>query len=141
MSNNVNKASEQGYVAALDGIMRKTLVYGERTLMTEFKLQSGSTLPEHSHPHEQTGYLVSGHIVLSIGGTGYDIRPGDSWVIPGDEVHSAEVKEDSVAVEVWCFARTRGLSAVNASNGSTRLAANVHTGMFAVFIVVKNRWC
>ena len=101
MSNNVNKVSDQGYVAALDGIMRKTLVCGKKTLMTEFKLQRGSVLPTHSHPHEQTGYLVSGHMVLSIGGTDYDIRPGDSWAIAGDEVHSAVVKEDSVAVEVF----------------------------------------
>ena len=101
MSNNVNKASGQGYVAAIDGIARKTLVCGEKTLMTEFKLKRGSVLPMHSHPHEQTGYLVSGHMVLSIDGTDYDIRPGDSWVIAGDMEHGAEVKEDSVAVEVF----------------------------------------
>ena len=44
----------------------KTLVYGARTLMTEFCLKKGSVLPRHSHPHEQTGYLVSGRIKLSI---------------------------------------------------------------------------
>jgi len=101
MINNVNKASDQGYAAALEGITRKTLVYGEKTLMTEFKLKRGSVLPAHSHPHEQTGYLVSGHMVLSIGGTDYDIRPGDAWVIAGDAVHSAVVKEDCVVVEVF----------------------------------------
>ena len=101
MANNVTKASDQGYVPALDGITRKTLVCGEKTLMSEFRLKRGSVLPEHTHPHEQTGYLISGHIVLSIEGTDYDIMPGDSWVIAGDAAHSAAVKEDSVAVEVF----------------------------------------
>ena len=45
----------------------KTLCYGERTLMTEFILERGSTLPVHSHPYEQTGYLVQGRIRLRIG--------------------------------------------------------------------------
>ncbi len=54
-------------IKVLDGITRKTLCYGEKTLMTEFKLQGGKTLPMHNHPEEQTGYLVSGHIILTIG--------------------------------------------------------------------------
>ena len=61
------KQSEKGYVLIVPGIERKTLVYGEKTLMTEFVLKKGNRLPQHSHPHEQTGYLVKGWIRLSIG--------------------------------------------------------------------------
>ena len=35
--------------------------------MTEFRLRQGAVLPRHSHPREQTGYLVKGRIRLSIG--------------------------------------------------------------------------
>ena len=45
----VNSRSENGYVKALDGIKIKTLVYGEKTLMSEFRMEAGSTLPAHSH--------------------------------------------------------------------------------------------
>jgi quercetin dioxygenase-like cupin family protein len=95
------KKSGNGYTSALKGIEQKTLVYGKKTLMTEFLLKKGSSLPVHSHPHEQTGYLVSGHIVLTIGGEQHDTLPGDSWCIAGDVLHSAEMLEDSVAVEVF----------------------------------------
>jgi len=95
------EAAPDGYTEAVQGVFRKTLVHGERTLMTEFKLLAGHMLPSHSHPHEQTGYLVSGHIVLTVDGTPYDMRSGDSWIIlPGIE-HSARIVEDSVAVEVF----------------------------------------
>ena len=60
------KHSEKGYTVALEGIEQKTLVYGERTLMTEFLLKKGSQLPQHSHPYEQTGYLVNGRVRLFI---------------------------------------------------------------------------
>jgi quercetin dioxygenase-like cupin family protein len=95
------KHNASGYIVALEGIERKTLVYGEKTLMTEFRLGKGCTLPRHAHPYEQTGYLVSGRIRLSIGTEECDAHPGDSWSIPGGMEHGAEVMEDSVAVEVF----------------------------------------
>lgn len=97
--------SDQGYIAVLDGIKRKTLVHGEQTLMTEFLLTKGKILPNHSHPQEQTGYLVSGKIVLFIAGEEFEVNPGDSWVIPGDAEHSAKIIKDSVAVEVFAPVR------------------------------------
>ena len=93
--------SESGYHLALMGIEQKTLVYGEKTLMTEFLLRKGSNLPRHTHPHEQTGYLVRGQIRLSIGAEEFEAKPGDSWCIPGGVEHGAEVIEDSVAIEVF----------------------------------------
>jgi len=70
-------------------------------LMSEFRLKKGMTLPMYSHPQEQTGYLVSGHIVMTIDGLEYDIQPGDSWVIAADAAHGAKVLENSVALEVF----------------------------------------
>ena len=85
----VENASERGYVNAMEGIKRKTLVYG------------GKTLPVHAHPQEQTGYLVAGHIILTIGGKPHEMKPGDSWSIPGNVEHGARIIEDSVAIEVF----------------------------------------
>ena len=88
-------------VEALPGIGRKTLVHGERMLMTEFSLAKGRDLPEHAHPYEQAGYLVKGHIALRIGGVERDTLPGDSWCVPANVAHGATVIEDSVALEIF----------------------------------------
>lgn len=95
------KSGKDGYASALPGIELKTLVNGEKTLMSEFVLEQGRQLPRHSHHHEQTGYLVKGHLRLTIGTDVYDVRPGDSWCIPGDVEHGADILEDSVATEVF----------------------------------------
>jgi quercetin dioxygenase-like cupin family protein len=95
------KATHGGYIRVADGIERKTLVFGEKTLMTEFRLGKGSRLPLHQHPYEQTGYLVSGRLALVIEGQRYEMTPGSSWSIPGNTEHGAEIVEDSVAVEVF----------------------------------------
>ncbi len=96
-----SKHDDTGYKDSLKGIRQKTLVYGRKTLMVEFQLQKGAVLPMHKHPHEQTGYLVSGRLDLTIGSETRQIGPGDSWCVPGDTEHGAKAMEDSVAVEVF----------------------------------------
>lgn len=96
-----SKATHEGYIKVVDGVERKTLVYGKNTLLTEFRLEKGKSLPIHKHPSEQTGYLVLGHLVLIINGQKHEMTPGGSWSIPGGVEHGAEVIENSVAVEVF----------------------------------------
>ena len=95
------KKNSNGYNAPLEGIKVKSLTHGEKTHMCEFILDAGSAIPEHSHPHEQTGYLVSGKIELVMEDKTLEAEPGDSWSIPGDVPHSVNVIEDSVIVEVF----------------------------------------
>jgi quercetin dioxygenase-like cupin family protein len=95
------KSVEEGYKTALEGIQLKALVHGENTMLCEFRLEGGRMLPSHSHPHEQTGYIVSGRLNLIIGGERFEAAPGDGWNIPGDVEHSAEILEDAVVIEVF----------------------------------------
>ncbi|MBA3028206.1 MAG: cupin domain-containing protein [Desulfobacteraceae bacterium] len=90
-----------GYLNPVEGIHHKTIAFGKNTLMAEFLLHANSKLPRHSHPHEQTGYLISGHIRLFIGDESFLCHPGDSWCIPGNVEHSADVIENAVAIEVF----------------------------------------
>jgi quercetin dioxygenase-like cupin family protein len=95
------KRSAENYDDPLPGIKRKTLVFGEKTLMTEFVLAARSVLPKHSHPHEQTGYLVKGSLRF-FGDEGETIvTPGCSWSFKGGVIHGAYALEGSVAIEVF----------------------------------------
>ena len=95
------KANGNGYQQVLPGIRIKTLKYGELTLFTEFKMEKGSVLPKHSHVHEQTGYLIRGNIILTIGTEEYEVAQGDCWCIPSNVEHRAKILSDSVAIEVF----------------------------------------
>jgi quercetin dioxygenase-like cupin family protein len=101
VSARVRHADPAGYVGALPGILRKTLVDGGRTQLVEFKLEKNAVIPAHDHPQEQTGYLASGRIILNIAGVDHEMRPGDAWTIPGGIEHRATILDDSVAVEVF----------------------------------------
>ena len=95
------KRNNDGYREVVKGVAMKTLVHGEHTLFTEFRLEAGNVLPMHSHEHEQTGYLLSGSLLLTIGEQTYKVEAGDSWCIPGNVFHGAEICSDAVAIEVF----------------------------------------
>jgi len=93
--------SENDYRQAIAGISYKTLVYGQKTSLSEFHLQKGSVMPNHSHPQEQTGYMVSGRLNFIIDGKKHETLPGNSWCIPADVQHGVEVLEDSIVIEIF----------------------------------------
>jgi quercetin dioxygenase-like cupin family protein len=97
----IHKKADGNYIAPLDGVEQKTLVHGENTLMTKFRLKRNAAIPPHRHPHEQTGYLVSGRLRMHIDGKSHELEPGDAWCIPGDVEHGADALEDTLAVEVF----------------------------------------
>ncbi len=95
------KHSNEGFKPLLNGITIKTLVVGEKTLLSEFHLSKGSKIPPHAHPQEQTGYLVSGRMRFLLPGETQEVEPGDSWSVPGNMEHAVDVLEDSVVIEVF----------------------------------------
>jgi len=89
------------YRTLLEGVQLKTRVHGDHTLMGEFRFDRGARIPSHSHPHEQTGILISGKLRFEVDGDTFDAEAGDSWNIAGGIAHAAEALEDSVVVEVF----------------------------------------
>lgn len=96
-----NKDSAEGFGSTVPGVQFKTLVWGEKSSLCAFHLAKDALLPRHSHPHEQIGYLVSGHIRLTVGDETLDAHPGDSWCVLGGVEHHVEVIEDTLVVEVF----------------------------------------
>jgi quercetin dioxygenase-like cupin family protein len=95
------KATDEDFQKILDGIAIKTLVFGENMLFSEFRMQQGSRLPIHSHLQEQTGRLLKGKIILTIGQEKSEMKPGDCWSVPSNTEHGAEIIEESIAIEVF----------------------------------------
>lgn len=85
----------------LDGVFRRTMATTDRMMLVEIFLERDSSVPEHSHPHDQIGYVVYGQIEFTIGDKVRVCVPGDSYGIPGEVVHSAKAAQDTLLVEVF----------------------------------------
>jgi quercetin dioxygenase-like cupin family protein len=101
----LTRRDDTGYREMLDGVLLKSLVWGDRTLLTEVRLAQGAVVPVHDHAHEQTGYLVSGRLEFTIDGATWVAGPGDSWSLAGGLAHGARALEDCVVVEVFAPVR------------------------------------
>ncbi len=107
----VSKNSE-GYKELVQGVWLKTLVNGDLTHMTQVKLEKGAVIPEHTHLHEQTGYLVSGSLRFFSGELENIVSEGDSWCFAGGYLHGAEALEDTLVIEVFSPPRKDYLSLI-----------------------------
>ena len=101
----IQKASSEGYKPLIEGVTLKNLAHGERTHLTQVKLEKGAVIPEHQHPQEQTGYLLSGKLRFFSGEEETIVLPGDSWSFSGGTRHGAEALEDTIVLE--CFSPPR----------------------------------
>lgn len=88
-------------VEMLEGVSRRTLVVGERMMLVQFTFEKGASLPSHSHPHEQAGFVVSGRMRMQIGEDTFQLETGDSYYVPANAEHRVDVLEATQAVDVF----------------------------------------
>ncbi len=75
---------------------------GEQLMLSLVTFEPGSVVPEHAHPHEQMGMMISGRAEFTIGGITRTLGPGDIWRIPGHVVHEVRALDGpAVALDVF----------------------------------------
>jgi quercetin dioxygenase-like cupin family protein len=96
-----SKRSEAEIVEMFPGVIRRTLSWGERTLLVELTMAAGSEVPWHSHLHEQIGYVVSGRFLFDIGDECREVAATDSYIVPSGVQHRVRNLEDTVVVDIF----------------------------------------
>lgn len=100
--------SERDAVEAVEAVHLTQLAAGDRTSIQAFEIEPGATVPEHSHHHEQTGFVYEGELTFVLeDGAELVVGPGDSFTIPGEEPHAAENRGDATVRGVDIFAPPR----------------------------------
>ena len=98
---------ETDSASPVDGVHLKLLASGERMNVQHFHIEPGATVPVHSHPHEQLGFLVQGSLVFEVDGEEFVVEAGDSYSLAGDEPHGVENRGDEAVVGVDIFSPPR----------------------------------
>jgi quercetin dioxygenase-like cupin family protein len=77
------------------------LSHGPASMVTKMLYKSTDKVPCHSHPNEQSGYVISGRYRLYVNDIPYEIGPQDSYTIPADAPHYIEIIEPGEVVDVF----------------------------------------
>jgi unsaturated pyranuronate lyase len=70
------------------GVVGRPL-FGEGAMLNLIEFDPGSSVPLHSHEHEQLGLVLRGTQVLVVDGEEHPMGPMQGYVLPGGVEHSA----------------------------------------------------
>lgn len=82
-------------VEAVDNVHLAQLAVGDNMSVQHFRIEPGATVPEHSHHHEQTGFVYRGELTFILDdGSEIVVGDGDSYALASNEPHAAENRGD-----------------------------------------------
>ena len=83
------------------GVNFDLLAYSKQIMLTKMNYKIGNLVPNHSHPNEQCGYVISGKYRLKFDIYDAFLETGDSYSIPKNVLHSIEVLEAGEVIDVF----------------------------------------
>jgi quercetin dioxygenase-like cupin family protein len=79
-----------------------TTLAGDHLQFSIADIPAQGSVPQHSHPNEQMGIVISGRMVFTIGGESRTLGPGDLYRIPGGVSHGVVALDEPVrALDVF----------------------------------------
>ena len=87
------------------GVTRQVLAEHADLMVVSFRFEAGAEGKRHNHPHVQSTYVRSGRFCFSIGDRELEIGPGESLVVPPNEVHGCICLQAGELID--CFSPRR----------------------------------
>lgn len=76
-------------------------IHSENMTFSYWKIDAGSSLPQHAHYHEQVVNMLEGEFELSVGEEHRVLKPGEVVVIPGNVSHGGRAITDCRMLDVF----------------------------------------
>jgi len=76
-------------------------VHSENMTLAYWRIEAGSSLPDHSHPCEQVANVIEGEFELVVEGEAKRRTPGQVAVIPGNVPHHGTAITDCRLIDVF----------------------------------------
>ena len=76
-------------------------VHSENMTIAYWNIKAGSSLPAHSHHHEQISSMIKGEFELTVDGTPHLLKPNDVFVISSGIPHSGKAISDCKIIDTF----------------------------------------
>ena len=95
------KAGDAQWKELGGGMRRRILAYNEDIMTVEVGFDEGGIGADHSHPHAQITYVLSGEFSYHIEGEARIMRAGDSIAVGCGKVHGLTCLKAGMVVDVF----------------------------------------
>jgi quercetin dioxygenase-like cupin family protein len=77
------------------------LIHTENNTINFIEVKAGSAIPLHSHPHEQSSFVLEGTFEMTVDGEPRILNADTFVVIPGGVVHGGHAITDCRLIDVF----------------------------------------
>ena len=95
------KSDEPQVIELGGGTSRRIRAYNEEKMLVEVIFESGAVGSDHSHPHTQISYVLSGEFTYHIEGEARTMLPGDSIVVDGGKLHGCTCVKAGTLLDIF----------------------------------------
>ena len=83
------------------GSRRKIRSYNEDIMLVEVDFDEGGIGKDHTHPHAQISYILSGEFEYHVEGESRIMKPGDSVAVAGGKVHGLNCIKAGTLLDIF----------------------------------------
>jgi quercetin dioxygenase-like cupin family protein len=83
------------------GITRQFIAYDNNIMMVKVDFDKGSIGYQHTHPHTQTSYVISGKFEVTIGNEIKTLAEGDGFYVEPDIIHGCVCLESGSLIDTF----------------------------------------
>lgn len=83
------------------GMSREILAYDKNLMMIRMAFEQGGVGEDHSHPHEQITYIISGEFEYTYGDKVLNMKPGDSVFVPSGLTHGIRCLSEGMLLDAF----------------------------------------
>ena len=95
------KGCDAQWIELAGGVRRRILAYNPDIMTVEVGFDEGGIGADHSHPHAQITYVLSGEFSYHIEGEARIMRAGDSIAVGCGKVHGLTCLKSGVVLDVF----------------------------------------
>ena len=95
----INSDCEWEYV--FDGFQRKMIGFNDQLMTVKVRIEKGTVIEMHSHPHIQSSYVVSGRFELRIDSEVREISAGDGFFAGSNVPHAVKALETGEIIDTF----------------------------------------
>ena len=88
-------------VPADTGVTRQVLAENTDMMVVAFRFEKDAVGKMHNHVHVQSTYVESGQFTFTIADRQFELRPGDSLVIPSNAMHGCVCQEAGTLIDTF----------------------------------------
>ena len=101
MKGHVSIHAERPVIDLGGGVKRSIQSYNDELMAVEVIFETGAVGADHTHPHTQCSYVLSGRFSYRVEDECVELKKGDSIVVPSGLVHGCSCLEAGVLLDIF----------------------------------------